>query len=223
MEGVGMMIENKSIQAFSDEIIKQLHNAFTCKGETTLAVSGGSTPIELFKMLSTCEIEWKKVTVLLCDERCVPSFSEKSNAFLIRRYLLQNRAKEAYFIPLYDDVSIESSLENAPKNKDIDVLILGMGTDGHTASLFPNNEKLKKAYNLQSETAYIHITPASAPFERISMTLPTILGADNIYLHIEGEQKIEVLKKALASGDMYTYPILSVLNHPNTKVKVYNT
>ena len=223
MAEVGMMIETTSVQALSDEIAKHLHHAIIEKGEASLAVSGGSTPIALFKQLSMRDIEWRKVSVLLCDERCVSSLSHDSNAWLVREYLLQNRASMAQFLPLYDDVSIETSLQNAPKDKKIDVLILGMGMDGHTASLFPNNEKLAEAYDLHNKASYIHITPASVPYERISMNLKTILGANHIYVHSEGEQKKEVLTKALASGDRYTYPILSVLNHPNTTVKVYST
>ena len=223
MAEVGMMIKQSCVQALSDEIAQHLHNAILACGEASLAVSGGSTPIELFKQLSMRDIEWRKVSVLLCDERCVSSLSHDSNAWLVKEYLLQNRASMAQFLPLYDDVSIETSLQNAPKNKKIDVLILGMGMDGHTASLFPNNEKLEEAYDAHNKTSYLHITPSSAPYERISMSLETILGANHIYVHIEGEQKREVLTKAIDSGDRYTYPIISVLNHPNKKVSVYST
>ncbi|MBE0491361.1 MAG: 6-phosphogluconolactonase [Sulfurospirillum sp.] len=216
-----MKMDVNCLEALTYEITEKLHLAVQQKDHATLAVSGGKTPIKLFQKLAKSAIAWQNVTIILVDERCVASESSDSNAHLVRRYLLQERAASATFIPLYDDMSIPSSLKNAPKITDIDVLILGMGDDGHTASLFPNHEKLPEAYNLQSTDFYIHITPQNTPYERISMRLKTILNAQYIFLHVEGKKKKEVLENALASGDIYKYPILSVLRQTLKNIKVY--
>ncbi len=88
-----------------------------------------------------------------------------------------------------------------------------MGNDSHTASLFPNNEKLKEAFDLENENLCISITPQTAPYERMSLTLGAILSAKNIILHIQGEEKLKVYEKALVSTDIYKTPISAVLNN----------
>ena len=102
-----------------------------------------------------------------------------------------------------------------------DLVILGMGNDAHTASLFPNNEKLKEAFDLNNEELCISIKPQTAPYERMSLTLKSILSATNIFLHIEGKEKIKVYNEALNSKDIYQTPISAVLNQSFKKVEVY--
>lgn len=216
MEGCGMKI-NK----LKKSIIKDLQKALVKKDTATLVLSGGSTPKQLFTLLSKTNIAWGKVTILLCDERCVNTNHKDSNEKLVKTYLLKNYAKKAKFFPLYENnKQINSLIKQKSLQlksfKKFDVVILGMGDDGHTASLFPNNKKLVSAYT--TKKACIHITPLIAPYERISLTKKALLNSHHIYLHTNGEEKKEVLQKAKKDGNIYTYPILNFLD---TTIKVY--
>jgi 6-phosphogluconolactonase len=216
MEECGMKIKD-----LKKAIIQDLQKALLKKGSATLFVSGGSTPKELFKMLSKTKLPWEKITISLCDERCVSSKHNDSNAKLVEKYLLKNYAKKAQFLPLFEE---KRNINTLIKKKSfqikalgkLDVVILGMGNDGHTASLFPNNKKLKTAFSTQQSC--INITPTTAPYERISLTKNALLNSANIYLHTQGTEKKEVLQKAQKDGDIYTYPILAFINN---KLKVY--
>lgn len=181
------------------------------KGFATIIVSGGSTPKKLFEKLSTCSLDWSNVKVGLVDERVVDTTSNDSNENLVRTYLLQNKAKNATFI------SMQKQEELYP----FDVVVLGMGNDAHTASLFPNNEKLKEAF--ETTKLVINITPQNAPYDRISSTFHAIKKAHNIFLHIEGKEKFEVLQKALGNDDFYSMPISAILKDNDIQVEVYHT
>jgi 6-phosphogluconolactonase len=234
MEEVGMMNDFKEF--FSSEELAQnlatdialiLKNSIEANGKATLLVSGGNTPKLFFQKLSNINIRWEKVTIGLVDERWVENDSKDSNEVLVKENLLKNLARKAHFIGLYvKGISAESAQSISSKIYEnefgkVDVLVLGMGTDGHTASLFPNNERLKEAYDLTNEKFCISIEPTTVPYTRMSLTLKKILEAKNIILHIEGKEKLEVYNSAINARDMYKYPISSVLNQTDKKIKVY--
>ena len=131
-------------------VAKQLSDAIDARGTATLVVSGGRSPVAFFQHLAKQTLDWSKVVVSLADERWVPVEHADSNAGLLKRYLLQGPAAKAQFLSLY---SAAANLEQAAEQADrllaelppIDVLILGMGDDGHTASLFPNSPNLADA------------------------------------------------------------------------------
>ena len=102
-----------------------------------------------------------------------------------------------------------------------DVLVLGMGSDAHTASLFPDNVKLKEAFDLENEALCIAIEPKTANYMRMSLTRQAILSAAHIYLHFEGKEKLAVYREALSGEDMYTMPIRSVIMQDSKDVEVY--
>jgi len=138
------------IRELAERIIKTLKKSIETNGSASLVVSGGSTPKTLFELLSQQELDWKKVTITLADERCVPQEDEASNTRLIRENLLQNNASCAQFIPLYENQeSPEQAAINASnklsKIVSYDIMLLGMGQDGHTASLFPEAVNLADA------------------------------------------------------------------------------
>lgn len=229
------MMNKPSIQNFSQKgdligylknsIVKNLIESIQTHGQATLLVSGGSTPKPLFEALSLEDIAWNKVTISLCDERIVPLSDPNSNANLVKAYLLQNYASKANFVPLYNESDDKNlALEYANKLidsfKTIDILILGMGEDAHTASLFPNNEKLKDGFDLNYSDSCITLKPTTVLYDRISITLKTILQAQNIYLHFEGENKKMVFQKALDSKDIFTYPIASVFQNRTQNIQV---
>jgi len=218
---------NKSIENLADDIIKILEDNISKKDKATLLVSGGNTPKALFEILSKKDIPWAKVIIGLVDERWIEPSKEDSNEFLVNNYLLKNKAKEATFIGMYiPQVNAKLGQKICSKiyKKELypfDLVILGMGNDAHTASLFPNNEKLKEAFDLNNEELCISIKPQTAPYERMSLTLKSILSATNIFLHIEGKEKIKVYNEALNSKDIYQTPISAVLNQSFKKVEVY--
>jgi 6-phosphogluconolactonase len=128
-------------QQLADDVASWLRAAIVKKNFAVLAVSGGSTPKPFFANLSNMQLEWSKVQITLVDERQVPEDSVRSNAKLVKESLLQNFAAEAQFIPLFEN-------PNAQNLKAFDVVILGMGNDGHTASFFPGGDNLVEALNL---------------------------------------------------------------------------
>jgi 6-phosphogluconolactonase len=196
-------------------------------GQAWLAVSGGSTPERFFKQLSSSEIEWDKVIVTLVDERCITPSCARSNMGLVARLLLQDRAASAKFIPLYEDAAItpEQAVRRAEsilsECGQIDACILGMGMDGHTASLFPDGDNLVKAMDMNS-TAHVSTMRAPAAKEpRLTLTLPVILGSRFLALHIEGEEKRAVYEKACDPGPVLEMPIRAVIRNAGERLEVY--
>ena len=191
----------------ADDVSAELAKAIASKGSACLAVSGGSTPKRFFKALSSTDIEWSKVTITLVDERLVPETNERSNAQLVRNNLMQNLAKMATFMPLYrealDADSTATALEaDFAPHLPITVAILGMGTDGHTASFFPGGSHLAEAVDPTTTRLFSPMQAANAGEPRMTFTLPPLLDADFLALHIEGEEKEMVLLEAEQTGDL---------------------
>jgi 6-phosphogluconolactonase len=215
------------VEMLSKSIAIKLKKAINEKGKATLIVSGGNTPKALFKRLSEMSLNWKKVTVGLCDERWIPSSHEESNEHLVKTHLLQNNASKARFVGMYienTDVESATSLCDQKIKESLlpfDVLILGMGSDAHTASLFPENIKLEQAFDLDSGSFCIAIEPKNAKYLRMSLTRQAILSAASIYLHFEGEEKLAVYHEAISGNDIYKMPIRSIINQSSKDVEVY--
>ena len=215
------------ISALSQSIVKELQEAIDKKGKASLLVSGGSTPKPLFKKLRVTPLAWEKVSVGLCDERWVPASHQDSNESFVKTYLLQEKASKATFISMYQEETNSITAEKLCSKKmrqalfPFDVLILGMGNDAHTASLFPENIKLDKAFDLKNEDLCIAIEPRTAPYMRMSLTRSAILSANTLYLHFEGKEKLALYEEVIAGEDMYIMPIRSVLNQDIKDVEVY--
>lgn len=202
-----------------------LRTAITQKGYATIAVSGGRTPQPLFAALSKLELAWDKVTITLVDERWLAPDHPQSNARLVHQYLLQNHASKARFIPLYqDDTNAESAVaeRNAALSAmplPLDIAILGMGEDGHTASFFPHAPQLHEA--LDSEQPCCFVNPPEAPFERITLTLKTLLKTPHLFLHISGAAKLPVLVSALEGSDTLTMPVRALLHQQVQPMQIF--
>jgi 6-phosphogluconolactonase len=173
-------------------------------GNATLAVSGGETPKLFFEKLSAIILPWECVTVTLVDERQVPETSPRSNAKLVRDHLLRDRARSARFIPLFQNPDI------APLPR-FDVVILGMGRDGHTASFFPHAANLASALSPNSSERIIATTVPDTGEARSTFTLPVLLDTDYLVLHIEGKDKRKILDRALADGPVEAMPVRAIL------------
>lgn len=210
----------------AEAVAERIRAAIEARGMAAIAVSGGSTPARFFQSLGkTKDIDWSKVIVTLVDERWVDETSERSNALLVNERMLQGPAATARFFPLYsggdepdaDAVGRTNALlANLPEQ--FAAVVLGMGNDGHTASFFPGGDTLDAALHTEGPALAIHAPGAGEP--RITFTLPRLLRTDGLYLHIEGEEKAEVLDKALGDGPIEDMPIRAVLRSGHT-VTVY--
>jgi len=211
----------------AERIGEQLTAGIVDNGRASLAVSGGSTPVELFEALSDLDIPWQQVVITLVDERWVEPTEDDSNEHLVRNHLLKDKALAATFICMKNSAATASAGEKECERKldevpcPFDVLILGMGNDGHTASLFPGAEKLAAATDIESGRTCMGIAPLTAPHERMTLTLPAILDSRQIFLHITGQEKNDVLQKALAEGPVEEMPIRYILRQQTTPVAVY--
>ena len=219
--------QEELIEALTTSIAQNLQEAIEQNGKASLLVSGGSTPKPLFEKLRNVALEWEKVTIGLCDERWVSSTHQDSNEQLIQTTLLQEEASRATFVGMYQE-GLEAKEAEALCSEQMkaslfpfDVVVLGMGGDAHTASLFPNNERLEEAYNMSSEAFCIAIEPTTAPHTRMSLNLKAILSASYCYLHFEGKEKRAVYQEAINGDDRYAMPIRSVLNQESKEIEVY--
>ncbi|AYC99704.1 6-phosphogluconolactonase [Neorhizobium sp. NCHU2750] len=213
--------------ALADEVATRLSAAISEKGTASFAVSGGSTPKRFFEVLSEKDIDWTKVTVTLVDERFVPADSPRSNHLLVATHLLKDKAQAATFIPLYHEAAtIDAAAEiatvaTASIGRPFDVAILGMGGDGHTASFFPHGNHLAKALDLSTPRGVMTMAAAGAGEERLTFTFSALSDARLLVLHIEGQEKKDVLAKAEAGSDETEMPIRAVLNRAASPLKIY--
>lgn len=212
------------IEDLAAYIVKDLKQAIDKKGHASIAVSGGKTPIPLFKLLSQQDLDWHNVFITLVDDRWVDDTDDASNEKLVLTYLLQNKAKLANFVGLknscdnpFDGAEITDKILNKIPMP-LDVLILGMGEDGHTASLFPGAANLRAGLDMKSGGKVVGMTPLTAPLDRITLTLPTILDSQNIYLHLVGESKMQVLQQAEKGDDINQMPIRAILQQNKVNV-----
>lgn len=185
-----------------------LQKAVAQQGCAGLAVSGGKSPIPLFQRLSQTDIPWEKIHITLVDERFVAPTNPDSNEYLVRHHLLTNLASKARFTGLVSDpADLDKCVEQANKQAhDITLAILGMGDDGHTASLFPDAPQLAQALDTSQPERYLHVSPPAAPYERISMTLAAIQQSKHLMLAIAGQHKHDIFQQAA----QHTTPALPV-------------
>ncbi|MCT7665839.1 6-phosphogluconolactonase [Shinella kummerowiae] len=214
-------------EGLADRVSATLADAIAARGRATIAVSGGSTPKAFFKALSTRDIDWAKVTVTLIDERFVPADNPRSNHLLVAENLLQGKAKAATFLPIYRDAgSAEEAAtivtaDAATLGHPFDVAILGMGTDGHTASFFPGGSKLAEAISPDTPRGVITMEAEGAGETRLTFTFTSLQDARLLVLHIEGQGKKDVLAAAESDGPETDMPIRAVLRRAATPVDIY--
>lgn len=213
--------------SLADAVADVLADAVARRGAGFLAVSGGSTPGRFFDMLSRRGIDWGRVTVTLVDERFVPEASPRSNAALVRERLLVNEAAAARFAGLYrPEAGCEAAARAAAQDLaalpwPLDVAILGMGADGHTASFFPGAENLGTLLDPGNTALVEPVYAPDAGEPRLTLPLARLLEAGFLALHIEGTQKRAVLDAALAPDG--ALPVGAVFAHATRPVPVYWT
>ncbi len=186
--------------ALADRLSSDLRRALGRRERVLFVVPGGSTPGPVFDILSDIDLEWDRIDILPSDERWVAEDDPRSNAGLLRRRLLTGKAAAARLIPLWlPDRTPEEALADLTASLEpllpIDVALLGMGTDLHTASLFPQADRLDEA--LASDAPpLLPIRAPAAPEPRISLTLPVLKDAFAIHILITGPEKRAALEKA---------------------------
>lgn len=214
-------------EALAENVSQILQSAITLTGKASIAVSGGSTPKGFFKKLSNKNIDWKKVTVTLADERWVDINAKDSNTRLVNENLLQNNASVAKFFHLKkgDVLSKETlaDLNFAAENDllPLDVLILGMGEDGHTASLFPCSAQIENGLKSDNKTSLMKVEPTTAPHQRITFSFAALKQSKNTFLHLCGLNKKQVLNKALDAKDIFEMPIRAFLQDKSIDTQVF--
>lgn len=211
-------------ETMAKTIAGKLSGAIAARGTGFIAVSGGSTPALLFAELSQAAIDWKKVTVTLIDERLVPATSPRSNARLVADKLLQGPAAAATFVPLYhgtddgDEAAKRARAEFGKLPWPLDVAVLGMGGDGHTASFFPDAPDIAGLLAADAAKLVLPVEAASAGEHRLTLTLGKIAEAGLLALHIEGPDKKQVLERALSGEKL---PIRAALEASPRPVEIF--
>ncbi|WP_370599835.1 6-phosphogluconolactonase [Pseudomonas nitroreducens] len=207
-------------QGLAAAVADGLRAALAERGRALLVVSGGRSPIAFLEALSSAELDWSKVSVSLADERWVPESHPDSNAGLLRRHLLKGAAARAHFIGLYQSAaSLEEAADKADRflhelSLPIDVLVLGMGDDGHTASLFPGSAGLVEALDPASTRRCLPMWAPSVPRQRLTLTRAVLQGARVQLLAIQGEAKLATLSQALSDNDDQRMPVNAFLRAP---------
>ena len=199
------------------KIAELLEDSIASRGTASLLVAGGSTPQPIFQRLSQMHLDWAKVHVGLTDERWVRATHTDSNEYLVRHALLRNQAGSAQFHPLYSSVpkpsaglaEAERSINAMPRP--FDAVLLGMGTDGHFASLFPGLPETRIGLDLHSPALCVAIDRPQSGYARLSLTITALLYARLILVAISGRPKRTIALLALAGGA--DTPITALLSH----------
>ncbi len=191
-------------QVLCADLVKIIQRAISENGSANILLSGGSSPIRLYELMSNADLDWSQVLIGLVDERFVPPINEFSNEKMIREKLIQNYAQSARFVGMVAN-SLDQ-IENVnfiagkyqPFMQKIDLVLLGMGEDGHTASLFPNDEVSEQLLGSSEIGIYNTISP-NFPNNRITCSAAMLLQAKNIILMLSGEKKLHVFETSADS------------------------
>src|SRR6202162_5958122 len=232
----GMMNSEAPLQRYADldtlsrelalQIAATLTAAIAARGFASLVVSGGRSPVRLFEILRPRPLDGGRVCIALADERWVDPQDAASNERLVREVLLQDQAAPARFHGLKNgaptpDLGAVSAWETfARVPRPFDAVILGMGDDGHTASLFPGSPNLPSALNQAAAAGCVGMWAPVSPHPRLSLNLTALLDSRRIVVLITGESKWRTYAAACAPGPVDEMPIRAVLRQSRTPVDV---
>ena len=215
--------------ALAADIAARLTEAVDARGAASLVVTGGSTPAPCYDALAQLAAPWDRTAITLTDERWAPTSDPASNERQVRERLLVGPAAAARFVALKTDAAspaeaapaVEAALAALPRP--FEAVILGMGADGHFASLFPGAAELSAGLDPQGEAAVIPILRegAAGAAQRLSLTLAAILDARVIAILIDGPDKLDVVRRAQAGTDPAELPIRAILNQTSVPVAIW--
>ena len=202
------------MENISKTIFNELEKDLCENAKSTFIVSGGSSPVQIFRDLSAMEAKWSNINISLVDDRVVDINHEDSNEKLVKELLIKDKAKDASFISICNQSNDLLTLK-----RPFNVMLLGMGEDGHFASLFPKLIQTNPEYfDLRSEPEIFFTDPMGSPcHKRASMNLSMILESKNIFLLVSSEKKLEVLNQAKSDKSL---PLFYLLNQKKTEIKI---
>ncbi|GAB3684576.1 6-phosphogluconolactonase [Salinisphaera aquimarina] len=216
---------SQASETLAGRIAEHLRAGIDARGRASLALSGGSSPVELFERLSETELDWSSVTIVATDERWVAPSHEQSNEGMFRRRLLRGRAAAATLVSLYvDGRTAAGSLSIVTRRlaempSPFDAVVLGMGTDGHTASLFPDAGNIDAMLASRSDC----VVPAfdDDRIERVSLGPTRLLETRALYLLFFGDDKRAVYDQALGDGPASQWPVRTALHQTRVPTIAY--
>lgn len=223
------LADNASQQAenLAQAVANKLTQAIDDRGRACLAVSGGKSPKVFFQQLSKQTIDWGKVLITLVDERWLAPDDDDSNEKLVRDHLLINLAQAAYFLPLKNNepspgegiMACETQLRE--QIDQLDVVVLGMGLDGHTASWFAGSQQLAALTSEHTSAWCLAVDDDFLAPPRMSLTWSFLQKSGQIFLSLQGEEKHQILNKANTLSDRNQLPIAHVLQSNDVDVQVF--
>ena len=216
------------------ELVLKIGEAIAKRGKAVIAFSGGSTPKPLFQALAQHDVDWSKLVITLVDERWVPATHELSNAAFIRKHFFDLLPIEVTFIDLYQPAqtveasyplvldqycsATDSTVDNL---RAFDVVVLGMGDDGHTASFFPDADNIAQLVSYKTEQQLLTCHSKNSQVERITWSLSSLLNTDFLALHFIGEKKRKVFEIAAEGGSAEELPIRAAIFQSQAPLHVY--
>ena len=216
--------EEASVAA-AERIASAVARRLDLEGQASLVVSGGTTPERCMQELAAKPLDWRHVSIVASDERWVPADHDDSNQKLIREKLMVNGAASADLLPFFDgDSDIDARCETLhdeirSRPFPFACVLLGMGADGHFASLFPDADNLATGLDVDAPVACIPVRTEASPYDRISLTLSALSRSDEVVLLFFGDDKREVYEKAKDVGN--GYPVSKLLVQKRAPVSVY--
>jgi 6-phosphogluconolactonase len=214
-------------EALAADIVAALQAAVRAGRRASFVVSGGHSPTALFERLSSEQLDWDRIGITLTDERWIDAASSDSNEHLVRSHLLRNAAAKAQFIGLKSAAAEPGAAAAAswaglaPLARPFDYVLLGMGDDGHTASLFPDSPGLGVALDVQQPPGCVGMLAPQPPRARISLNLSALLNARRIGLLILGPGKWATYERACGAGAVEAMPVRALLRQQQVPVAVY--
>ena len=202
------------MENISQTIFNELEKDLCENAQSTFIVSGGSSPVQIFKDLSVMEAKWSDINISLVDDRVLDINHNDSNEKLVNDLLIKDKAKDASFISICNQTNDLFNLK-----RPFGVMLLGMGEDGHFASLFPKLIETNPEYfDLESDAEIFYTEPMGNPcHKRVSMNLSMILESKHIFLLVSNEKKLQVLNQAKSDKSL---PIYYLLNQNKVEIKI---
>jgi len=206
-------LEDSILNNLTESIADSLTSSISLNGSASFVVCGGNSPLQLYKNLSSKNLDWSKVSIFLGDDRLVPADHEDSNNYLIHQYLIKNNASSASFRSLFDHKDSIESIQFP-----FDVVLLGLGNDGHFASLFPAQLTIPKAFDAEASPAIIVSDQelGSPSYKRISMNLSLLINTKRCILLVPSSEKRKIVEKAFTDDQL---PLHFLLTQQKVKVE----
>jgi 6-phosphogluconolactonase len=212
--------QQAAAEGLSQLVTQQLKSTIAKRGLASLAVPGGSTPGAFLKQLGQAELDWNLINVTTTDERQVPIDHERSNARLINESLLLNTKVKSAFFAMNQGLSLKELRQQFSRYfVPLDVCVLGMGDDGHTASLFPGVDE--DLLSPASQHLIAEVQPPGDLEARFSLTARALLMAKYIHILIHGADKKAVLDVTLNGDDVSQMPVRCIWQHANARVMIH--